>query len=377
MRSRLRAKLETLLSEADVQLDGARPWDARVFDERLYQRVFAQGSLGVGEAWMDGWWDCDQLDELFCRVFRARLERRLRTSALLWQILRARLMNPQRLSRAREVALRHYDLGNELYECMLDRRMVYSCAYWENAADLDEAQERKLDLVCRKLGLAPGMRVLDIGCGWGGSARFAAEQYGVEVVGITVSVPQAELARERCADLPVRIEIADYRTLSGRYDRIYSLGMFEHVGYRNYATFMRKVRELLDPDGLFLLHTIGANESRTVTDPWIARYIFPNSMLPSARQITAAAEGLFLMEDWENFGVDYDRTLMAWHANFERGWNGLSARYDERFRRMWNYYLLVSAGTFRARKNQLWQIVWSPRGVPGGYRHRRSPAGLP
>ncbi|MBA3564192.1 MAG: cyclopropane fatty acyl phospholipid synthase [Gammaproteobacteria bacterium] len=369
---KLRARLESLLAEAGVRLDGPQPWDVRVRDERLYDRVFAQGSLGIGEAYVDGWWDCPRLDELFHRLFAAGLQQRFRGLSLALQTLQSRLVNQQRLSRAREVADRHYDLGNELYRCMLDRRMIYSCAYWENAADLDEAQERKLDLVCRKLGLTAGMRVLDIGCGWGGAARFAAERYGVEVIGITVSEQQAVLARQRCAGLPIEIRVADYREIDGRYDRVFSLGMFEHVGYRNYSRFMRKVRELLATDGLFLLHTIGASASVTMTDPWIARYIFPNSMLPSARQIMAATEGVFVMEDWQNFGFDYDRTLLCWHDNVERAWDTLCARYDERFRRMWAYYLLSSAGTFRARRNQLWQIVFAPRGVSGGYRFRRA-----
>ncbi|MGH8494704.1 MAG: cyclopropane fatty acyl phospholipid synthase [Gammaproteobacteria bacterium] len=371
---KLRDRLEAMLSEAGVHLDGSQPWDVRVRDDRLFDTVFARGSLGVGETYVDGWWDCPHLDELFYRLFAAGLQKRFGGLSLAIQSWESRLVNPQRLSRAREIAHRHYDLGNELFEHMLDRRMIYSCAYWEDAADLDEAQERKLDLICRKLGLTAGMRVLDIGCGWGGAARFAAERYDVEMVGITVSEQQARLARERCAGLPVEIRVADYREIDGRYDRIFSIGMFEHVGYRNYRVFMRNVRELLAPDGLFLLHCIGASTTVTTTDPWIARYIFPNSMLPSARQITAAAEGLFIMEDWQNFGFDYDRTLLTWHANFERAWDTLCARYDESFRRMWTYYLLTSAGAFRARMNQLWQIVFSPRGVPGGYRFRRSGA---
>jgi len=249
--------------------------------------------------------------------------------------------------------------------------MIYSCGYWQDATTLDAAQEAKLDLVCRKLGLAPGMRVLDIGCGWGGTAKFAAERYGVSVVGATVSAEQARHARTLCAGLDVEILLEDYRALRGTFDRVLSIGMFEHVGVKNYATFMRAVRARLADDGLFLLHTIGANRSTRKNDPWTERYIFPNSMLPSARQIAAAVEGVFVLEDWHGFGPDYDRTLMAWHANVERAWPDLPARYDERFRRMWRYFLLSSAGGFRARQNQLWQLVLSPHGVPGGYRAPR------
>ncbi len=368
---RFRSRVEEILAAAGVALDGDRPWDVRVHRPELYGRLLAGGSLALGESYMDGWWDCPALDQLFARLLAARLDRRLRHPRQLLAGVAARLVNRQRPSVAFEIGRRHYDLGNDLYERMLDRRMIYSCGWWKTADSLDAAQEAKLDLVCRKLGLAPGMRVLDIGCGWGGAAAFAAERYGVEVLGITVSERQVELARERWAGLPVEIRLADYRTLEGRWDRIFSLGMFEHVGVKNYRTFFRTVRRLLPDDGLFLLHTIGGNRSVARTEPWIDRYIFPNSMLPSARQITTAAEGLFVLEDWHTFGADYDRTLMAWHANFTAAWPDLAERYDERFRRMWTYYLLSCAGSFRARKNQLWQLVLSPRGVAGGYRSIR------
>jgi cyclopropane-fatty-acyl-phospholipid synthase len=251
---------------------------------------------------------------------------------------------------------------------MLDKRMIYSCAFWKNASTLDEAQEAKLDMVCRKLELKPGMRVLDIGCGWGGMAQFAAKNYGVEVLGVTISKEQASLARERCQGMPIEIRLQDYRSIDDTFDRILSLGMFEHVGYKNYRTFMNKARNLLKEEGLFLLHTIGSNTSRKTTDCWIQHYIFPNSMIPSAKQIAGSMEGLFVLEDWHNFGADYDKTLMHWFDNFRSSWNALKKNYDERFFRMWKYYLLSCAGTFRARSNQLWQIVLSPKGIPGGYR---------
>ncbi len=367
----MRSRAAELLAFADVAIDGARPWDLQVLDGRLFARVLAQGSLGLGESYMDGWWESAQLDELFTRVLAAELDTKVQPWRDALRVLRARLQNLQRPSRAFEIGRRHYDIGNDLFARMLDRRMIYSCAYWKDATTLDAAQEAKLDLVCRKLQLRPGMRVLDIGCGWGGTAKFAAERYGVSVVGATVSGEQARFARELCAGLDVEIRLADYRSLQGTFDRVLSIGMFEHVGCKNYMTFMRVVRRLLVPDGLFLLHTIGGNRSRRKNDPWTERYIFPNSMLPSARQISAAIEGSFVLEDWHGFGPDYDRTLMAWHANFERAWPDLAGRYDERFHRMWRYFLLSSAGGFRARKNQLWQLVLSPGGVPGGYRAPR------
>ncbi len=362
-----RTAITRFLAPAGIAVDGNRPGDIRVHDDRCFQRFLAHGTLGLGESYMDGWWDCKALDVFTERVLRAGLDRAFSRWALLLPWLRAKLWNLQHGRRAYQVGEVHYDLGDDLFEAMLDRRMVYSCAYWKDARDLDEAEERKLDLVCRKLGLERGMRVLDIGCGWGGFAAFAAERYGVEVLGITISRDQVALGRERCAGLPVEICLQDYRELTGRFDRVVSIGMFEHVGPRNYGTFMRVARRVLDNGGLFLLHTIGATRTRAHYDPWTHKYIFPNGHIPSMAQIDRAMEGLFVMEDWHNIGPHYDRTLMAWHENFERHWPRLRARYDERFHRMWRYYLLTCAGSFRARHNQVWQMVMSKDGVPGGY----------
>ncbi len=364
--------VQALLDEADIQIGGDRPWDIQVHRTDFYRRVLAGGSMALGEAYMDGWWDCDALDEFTCRVLRAGLREKAGTSwRLIWNVVRARLLNRQSRSRAYHIGEAHYDKGNDLYRAMLDRRMVYSCAYWKQADTLDEAQEAKLDLICRKIGLRSGQRVLDIGCGWGGFAQYAAEEYGAEVVGITVSKKQVRLARERCAGLPVEIRYQDYRDLDESFDHIVSVGMFEHVGPKNYRTYMEVVKRCLRPEGLFLLHTIGASTTSDVVDPWIDTYIFPGGVIPSTKQIAEAAEGLFVHEDWHNFGADYDPTLVAWHENFERHWDALRERYDERFRRMWNYYLLMSAGNFRARANQVWQIVFSHDGLPGGYESVR------
>jgi cyclopropane-fatty-acyl-phospholipid synthase len=359
-----------LLQAAGVEVGGSRPWDVQVHDERLWRRAALGGRLGIGEAYMDGWWDCDRLDELVHRLLVAGLGDRL---ALSWPDLalglRSRLVNRQRAGRADHVGKRHYDIGNDLFERMLDRRMVYSCGYWRAADGLDAAQEAKLELVCRKLGLEAGMRVLDIGCGWGSFAQYAAEEHGVHVTGLTVSREQATLARRRCAGLDVDVRLQDYRQGGGPagFDRIVSIGMFEHVGRKNYRTFMAAAHRALKPGGLMLLHTIGTGRSAASTDAWTDRYIFPNGMLPSLAQVGAAAEGLFLAEDLHGFGQDYDPTLMAWHRNVEARWGELP-QYGERFRRMWRYYLLSSAGGFRARTMQLWQFVFArDRGVPGGY----------
>jgi cyclopropane-fatty-acyl-phospholipid synthase len=365
--SRPRRRIEALLAQAGVQVGGGREWDPRVHDERFFARVLAQGSLGLGESYMDGWWDVRSLDGFLLRLLQARLDRRVRGLAAIGDAVLARLSNRQSRARSGEVGRHHYDLGNDLYAAMLGRRLVYSCGYWRQAADLDAAQEDKLDLVCRKLQLRPGMRVLDIGCGWGEALKFAHERYGVSGVGLTISKEQAEFARRLCAGLPVEIRLQDYRELDEPFDAVFSIGMFEHVGVRNYRTCFEVVRRCLADHGLFLLHTIGGNISVRRTDPWIARYIFPNSMLPSAVQIAAASEGLFVLEDWHGFGADYDRTLQAWRDNVEAAWERLGPRYDERFRRMWRFYLAGSMASFRSRHAQLWQLVLSPRGVPGGY----------
>jgi len=367
----VRQTVERLLSLADVKIDGDRPWDIRVHDEAMYARVLAEGALGLGESYMDGWWDCERLDEFFHRILSARLESRVRPGSELPSLVKARLLNLQTRTRAYQIGERHYDIGNDLFQRMLDPLMVYSCGYWEEASSLEDAQVAKLDLVCRKLGLQPGMRVLDIGCGWGGAAKFAAERYGVEIVGLTVSKEQAKLAREFCRGLSVEIRLQDYREIAETFDRVLSIGMFEHVGTKNYCTYMRTVRNCLKSDGLFLLHTIGGNRSVSRTNAWTERYIFPNSVLPSAVQLARAVEGLFVLEDWHNFGPDYDKTLMCWFRSFDDAWDDLKTTYNARFYRMWKYFLLSSAGSFRSRTSQLWQIVLSPRGVPGGHRSVR------
>jgi cyclopropane-fatty-acyl-phospholipid synthase len=366
-----RRKVVALFAKAGIKVDGERPWDLQVHDERFFPHVLAQGSLGLGDSYMDGWWDCDDLVEFIKRLLRARLHQEVRSVGDLLMVLRAKLINLQSPQRASEVGEVHYDIGNDLYARMLDQRMIYSCGYWAQADDLDAAQQAKLDLIFRKLGLEPGMRVLDIGCGWGGAAQYAAERYAVKVVGVTVSREQAQLAAERCRGWPVEILLRDYREVDGRFDRIYSIGMFEHVGFKNYRDYFAVARRLLGEDGLFVLHTIGGNQPTVQCDRWIARHIFPNSMLPAPSQLTAACETQFVIEDWHNFGVDYEHTLMEWERRFEAAWPDLAARYGERFRRMWRYYLLSCAGAFRARDLQLWQLVLAPGGVRGGYRAPR------
>jgi cyclopropane-fatty-acyl-phospholipid synthase len=371
MTANLRQHFVALLDQAGIEIGGSRPFDVAVHDERLWGRLVSHGTLGFGEAYMDGWFDVEALDVMVQKLLEFDIYAHLRPDlGLAVSYLRGHLLNLQRLHPA-EVGERHYDIGNDLYEAMLDRRMIYSCGYWQDASDLDAAQEAKLDLICRKIGLEPGMHVLDIGSGWGGFLKFAAERYGVTGVGITVSHEQAAYAEAHKEGLPVETRLIDYAALEGQFDRVVSIGIFEHVGYKNYRRYLEKVHGLLRPDGLFLLHCIGNNFSTTHGDPWTEKYIFPNGMLPSIRQIGAASERLFVMEDWHNFGAYYDRTLCAWRDNFEAAWPGLREKYGERFGRMWRFYLNVFAAMFRVRNIQLWQIVLSPRGIRGGYRSVR------
>ena len=355
--------IRNLFESAGIQVNGSKPWDIQIHNSQFYDRVLQETALGLGESYMDGWWDCEAVDEFINKVMLARLDEQVKGNwKIILNALRARLLNLQTPSRAFEVGEKHYDLGNDLYQRMLDKRLNYTCAYWKKAKTLDEAQEAKLDLVCKKIKIKPGMKILEFGCGWGSFARYAAEKYGANVLGVTVSKEQVELGRELCKGLPVELRLQDYREVDGQYDAVISIGILEHVGYKNYRTYMEVVDRCLKTDGIAFIHTIGANVSTTHVNRWTDKYVFPNGMLPSIAQIARAMEGLFVMEDWHNFGPDYDKTLMAWYHNFDRAWPALKDRYGERFYRTWRYYLLSSAGGFRSRNTQLWQIVMTKKG---------------
>jgi cyclopropane-fatty-acyl-phospholipid synthase len=384
-------KIEEILQKAGVQLDGPNPWDPKInyqktTKEKLVKRILSGGSLAAGESYMDGEWDCEQLDVLIYKVFTAKLDvGQLFDREMFTDILMGKFFNYQSIKRAFQVGEEHYDIGNDLYDAMLDKSTKsYTCAYWKNAENLDEAQIAKLDLVCRKLQLKPGERVLDIGCGWGNFMCYAAEKYGVKCVGLTVSKEQAKQGKILAGDLPVEFVLTDYRlyTAKEKFDKIVSIGMFEHVGYKNYRAFMEVAERNLKDNGLFLLHTIGNAKTVSRGDAWVSKYIFPNGFLPSISQIVNAfkekvaffTKPLFQLEDWHNFGIYYDLTLMEWYKNFDKAFPELSrtnVKYDQRFYRMFKYYLLTCAGMFRARHIHLWQIVLSKDGVPGGYESIR------
>jgi cyclopropane-fatty-acyl-phospholipid synthase len=361
-----------LLAEAGVSVNGSDPWDIRVRDDRLWNRFLAEGTLGLGEAYMDGWWDCDDLAEFTHRVVSRTVDRNFRPSMnLIWQVVQARMLNMQTIHRSRRVAAMHYN-QTEAYRASLDQRMTGSCGYWPEGVDhLDQAQEAKLDMVCRKVGLKPGQLVWDIGCGWGAFMGYAAERYGARCVGVTVSPDQAEYGRQRYQHLPVEFQVKDYREFTGKVDHVVSMGMFEHVGYKNYRVYFEAARRAMSDNGLFMLHTIGSRETTSTIDPWIEKYIFPGGVIPSMAQIGKAIDGLFSVVDVHNIGPHYDRTLLAWNDNFEKNWPRRGDVESERFFRMWRYYLLCCAGGFRARAIQVWQFVLSTSGVPDGYVTQR------
>ena len=354
-----------LFHEAGIVLNGQNPWDIKIKDERFYGRLLQDKNLALGEAYVNGWWDCQQVDEAIHRILKRNLEGNLKGG---WRPrldrLAGHLFNLQSRSRAGIIASRHYDIGNDLFMSFLDPYNQYSCAYFNGTDDLAQAQIKKLDLICKKLNITKTDSILDVGCGWGGFAKYAAEHYGCSVTGINVSEEQNRYAAELCKGLPVRIETQDYRDQKGVFDKVVSIGMFEHVGVKNYRNFMKVADRCLKKDGIFLLHTIGSNTSLYSCDPWITAYIFPNSMLPSIAQIGKAIEGLFVVEDLHNLGPHYDKTLMAWNRNFQNTWPNLKDRYGEHFKRMWEYFLLSSAGAFRARSIQLWQLVLTKQGTP-------------
>ena len=356
-------KYSEFLEGVDIEINGSRPWDLQVYNQDLYKSILFNGSLGFGESYMKGWFDCDRLDLFFEKILSSGIYNEIGGAPLFFGKMKSKLRNLQSISRAFQVAERHYDIGNDLFSLMLDKTMMYTCGYWtKDVSTLEESQLAKLDLVAKKLNLKAGMKILDIGCGWGGAAKHFANNYGVTVVGITISKEQIEYAKQNSDNMDVEFRLMDYRDLDEKFDAIYSIGMFEAVGYKNYEEFFEVVRSCLKEDGAFLLHTIGGNESTTTADPWVEKYIFPNGMMPSAEQIAKASEGIFIFDDWHNIGPHYDKTLMCWYDNFVNNYEKLKDKYDNEFYRMWTYWLLSSAANFRSRSLQLWQVLFSIEG---------------
>ena len=353
-----------LFSLAGITINGTTSGDITVHDPRFYERLLRDASIGLGESYMDGWWETDALDVTIDKIMRANLKQKVTGSWRLRALtVKAVIFNLQSKARSGASVEAHYDIGNDLYTRMLDPRMVYTCGYWKNAKNLTEAQEHKLDLVARKVGLRPGMKVLDLGCGWGGFASWAAEKYGCTVTGLTLSKDQVSLGNELWKHLPVELRLCDYRDAQGQYDRVVSIGMMEHVGPKNHRDVFEVIHRCLKPDGVSLIHTIANNVSLRHGTPFIEKYIFPNAVAPSLAQLGKAMERLFVLEDLHNIGPDYDPTLMAWWDNFDRTYGEISARYDRRFYLMWKFYLLAAAGASRSRDGNLFQLVMTKTGT--------------
>ncbi len=359
-----------LFGHAGIEINGTNVGDIQVKDSRFYERLLRDASVGFGESYMEEWWETDALDVTINKICHGNLKQKIMGS---WRMraltVKALMLNLQAKARSGASVQAHYDIGNDLYTRMLDERMVYTCGYYKDPkATLQEAQNAKLDLVARKVGLKPGMRVLDLGCGWGGMASWAAEKYGCSVVGVTLSKDQVALGNEKWGPngkkLDVELRLCDYRDVKGKFDRVVSIGMMEHVGPKNYRDMMRVIDRCLVDDGVALVHTIANNKSLRHGTPFIEKYIFPNAVAPSIAQMGRALEGLFVLEDLHNIGPDYDPTLMAWWANFDRTYSEISHRYDRRFYLMWKFYLLAAAGAARARDAQLYQIVITKTGQP-------------
>jgi cyclopropane-fatty-acyl-phospholipid synthase len=353
----------TILDQAGVSINSSEPWSIQVKNERLWDRVVSQHELGLGESYMDGWWECQAIDQMLTKLVTVNAAAQLTPSlSVLFSALKSNIFNLQTKARAAKNAKHHYNIGNDLYERMLDSEMAYSCGYWKEATNLDQAQLNKFDLICKKLKLEKGMTLLDIGSGWGGFLRYAVKNYGVQATGISPADQQILLAKERSAGLKIDFYQMDYRDFTGRFDRIVSVGMMEHVGPKNFREFFNKCDELLAHDGIMLHHLISSTRSQNRTDGFFNRYIFPGGVIPSPSQITKAVEDLFVLEDVHNFGLDYDKTLMCWHKNINEKWDELP-EYDNRFKRMWNYYLLASAAGFRSRSLSLNQYVFRKEGI--------------
>jgi len=362
-----RALIEEMFAKADVRIDGSRPFDIQVRDDRFYRRVLSNPSLGIGESYMDGWWECEDIVEMVARFIRANLHKPSAADLkFVAHFLWIQMSGLGKRSKAFEVGQAHYDLGNDLFEAMLDKRMIYSCAYWKDAVTLEQAQEHKLDLICRKISLKPGMKVLEIGCGWGGWAKFAAEKYRVEVVGLTVSKEQQAYAQKSCAGLPVEFRLQDYRDLPAgeRYDKLVSIEMLEAVGHRYLGEWCRVAARAVKPDGLMALQYITCadaryEELRRGVD-FIQKHIFPGGLILSANRLNdlLASAGGFVLHALEDMGQDYARTLRAWREEFNR--RAAAVRqlgFDERFLRKWNYYLAYCEAAFALRNISVVQTV--------------------
>jgi cyclopropane-fatty-acyl-phospholipid synthase len=342
----------------------------RVHDAGLPLRLLRQPDLALGEAYMEQTLtiDGDDLPGFLAIILQNAADGRAR--GWRYPLLRAQRMF-RRLgqiipaTKAQANVAHHYDLSDRLYDLFLDADRQYSCGYFLTPDDtLEQAQAQKKTHIAAKLCLTPGMRVLDIGCGWGGMALTLARDYGVQVLGVTLSQQQLRVATQRALDagLSDRVTFAlmDYRAVTGTFDRIVSVGMFEHVGLPQYATFFNQVRDRLTPDGVALIHTVGRAGQPSITSPWITKYIFPGGYVPALSEVMPAIQtsGLWTT-DVEVWRLHYAETLRHWRLRFEAHLPEVTALYDARFCRMWRYYLVASEMTFRHYRQCVFQIQLS------------------
>lgn len=340
----------------------------RLHDKALYTKLFFKPELYGGEAYMDGtltFEDGSSVEDLLTLFATNRLalgsyplQSVLRRAAKA--VRHIQQYNPA--SRARKNVAHHYDLSNDLYRLFLDQDMQYSCAYYRNETDtLEQAQENKKRHIASKLLLKPGQKVLDIGCGWGGLSLYLARQADVEVTGITLSTEQLDVARKRARDEGldgrVRFELMDYRDVQGSFDRIVSVGMFEHVGVPHYPAFFDKIHALLPDDGVALLHSISHRSPPGATSPWLRKYIFPGGYSPAVSEVMAAIERKYLwVTDIEILRMHYAYTLQEWNRRFQANRDKVAAMYDERFCRMWEFYLIATQMVFRYGSEMVFQM---------------------
>ena len=364
-------KVGAFLNRAGLQVDGPNEFDPKVTSDEFYRMVTLKGMLGLGESYVLGHWDCEDLEVFFLRAFRSGLLEEL-ANALPMKIMRFMygVSNPQSVIRAKHNAQDHYAKQEAVVLSMTGRRKAYTCARWTdpldpNEVDIDIAQERKLQLIYNKLCLNPGKKTLDIGCGWGSLIGFLAER-GVDSYGITPVDSQIEYIRNAYGGT-VKVAVSDYRDRPADwnlFDAVVSVGMYEHVGRKNADAYMHAVNNMLAPESLALTHCFGiANSKVPLVDPWTEKYIFPGVYLPTLSEIVQASENADLrVVDVEEMGIHYQKTLRSWNKNFVEAWPMLKQNqsFNPCFFRMWRYYLLIAAAAFGARKIDLWQIIHQP-----------------
>lgn len=353
--------LTTLLREANIEPNGASPWDPQIKDERFYRTVLLRGSVGLGDAYLNGWWECADISGFILRIIKSGIHLRVPRVDIFLRRLRFGLIDAQNRIRSKRVAELHYDEDPYIFEVMLGSTNSYTCARWKGVITLDAAQQQKMDLLCKKAGLSSGMTVLDIGSGWGGFLAYAAERYQVRGIGLTISKTQLDYARKRYGNLPVEFRLQDYRDFVGGVDAVVSICVIEHVGSDHYREYFQKVRETLTrEDGFFAMQCILACDTQARMDPWTEKHIFPNGILPTLERIENAVEGILHIVDREFFRDDYVRTFSAWYENLVRNKNAIIARCGVRYFRKYEYYLCLYIAGFGSGRIDVGQFVLSP-----------------